>query len=208
MSFHLPKKYKENPIPAYYLDDVPAARNMVFQPDVYAIAELLVEASGAKGIVDLGPGYGGKLTVLNGRHPEWSFVGVDYGQNIAFCRTLPFGEWIEQDFEEPFDVDASGSVLVCSDVIEHLKDPTNLLRAIAGSKAVYVVVSTPERNVEHGWGSLGPPPNPCHVREWTAGELNALLSDHGITPRFHGMTRGNDQGWAMGTQVVLAEVAR
>jgi hypothetical protein len=69
--------------PAYFIDHIP---NVVFQPDVYTLAELLAELAGVSTIIDVGCGQAGKLLDLSVRHPEWSLVGIDYGPNLSACQ--------------------------------------------------------------------------------------------------------------------------
>lgn len=206
--FEIKASYRENPKPCYFLDDVTDVRGIVFQPDVYTFAELLAEVAGLPSIVDVGCGYGGKLAAIHDRHPDWCFLGVDYGANLEHCRALyPWGDWLEQDLEAigGSAIDAHASVLICSDVIEHLADPRPLVAALRGSGAELIVLSTPERDVQYGYDHEGPPPNLCHIREWSAGELKAFLEGEGLRVRHVGLTRGSDQGWPMATTIVVAQ---
>lgn len=197
----LPAGYRERLEPVYYLDDVPAARGVTFQPDVYALAEWLADGV----VVDIGAGFGDKLAAMHGRHPSWAFTGIDYGDNLAHCRAAhPWADWHDVNLETvdrlPIPPDA---VVIFSDVLEHLIDPTAALTALKTSPARLIILSTPERDVEHGPEHRGPSPNICHVREWNAAELDAYLTRCGFDIVFHGLTRGSDQGWAMGTQLVV-----
>jgi hypothetical protein len=54
------------------------------------------------------------------------------------------------------------------------------------------LLSTPERDLVRGREHLGPPGNPCHLREWSIRELDAFLRDRGIEHRSVGLTRDND----------------
>ena len=56
-------------------------------------------------------------------------IGLDYGANLVHCRnSYREGQWIEADFENP-DRNLLGpdvleqAVIICSDLIEHLRDP-------------------------------------------------------------------------------------
>src|SRR5205809_365442 len=88
-----------------------------------------------------------------------------------------------------------GAVLLCDDVFEHLVRPETLLQKLraALARAEGVVLSTPERDLTRGPDHFGPPPNACHVREWTIGELAALLAAEGFDHRWLGLTRSWDQ---------------
>lgn len=192
--FCLPETYRGNPV-CYFLDDVTETRGIVFQPDVYAMAELLATMSGAQTVWDVGCGWGDKLAAIHDRHPEWGYVGVDYGANIDHCvRTYPWGNWIDHDLEKFLAIPADGGIVVCSDVIEHLADPTNLLEQLRDSGAAAIVISTPERDLMYGRDHNGPPQNLCHVREWNLTELREYLKACGLNVEWIGLTRSSDQG--------------
>lgn len=205
MAFCIKDGYVENPGVCYFVDDATATRGIVFQPDVYTFAEWVAETAGIRRIMDIGCGWADKLAGIHQRHADWDFVALDFGANIEHCRrTYDWGTWLEQDLEQPFLIGATGSVIICSDVIEHVADPTNLVRSMRMSGAEAIVVSTPERDVQYGAQHMGPPPNPCHVREWNGAELAAFLTEEGLTVRHVGLTRGNDRGTAMATQLLVA----
>lgn len=203
--YHLKDGYQEAPGPAYFLDDATATRGIVFQPDVYTLAEYLAHLSADWKIVDVGCGWGDKLAAMHERQEAFEYYGIDFGPNLAHCiAEYSWGEWIEADLEqaEPFDV-AENAIVICSDVIEHLADPTALLRALRNTPFTALVLSTPERDLCNGPDHMGPPPNLNHVREWNSTELRALLEEHGFAIPFLGLTRGNDQGSAMATQIAV-----
>lgn len=188
--------YRHRPEPEYARDIVDDA--VVWQPDVYAEAARLADLLGASCIVDVGCGSGAKLV---GLHPRFDVVGIDLaGPNLELCRRqYPFVEWLEHDVETHLslpvpDAVLSRSVLVCSDVIEHLRHPERLLRKLRSALRVAraVVLSTPERDLTWGEDHNGPPPNPCHVREWSMRELDAFLDDVGFVHRSMALTRSND----------------
>lgn len=183
--------YRENPVPVYFLDDPKG--DITFQPDVIPYAEQLAAGLGVSRIVDVGCGWADKLALLHDRRPDWKLVGIDYGDNLTHCRnTYPWGEWIEADLETVTKIDARDAVVVCSDVIEHLADPTAMLEALRRSDASAVVFSTPERDVQHGHDHRGPSPNLCHIREWNVDELVAYISGSGFEVTAAELTRGND----------------
>ncbi|MEJ7893286.1 MAG: methyltransferase domain-containing protein [Solirubrobacteraceae bacterium] len=169
-----------------------------FQPDVYVDAARVARALGAQRIIDIGCGHGRKLAAL---HPEFELLGLDYGPNIEQCRArYSFGRWLEVDLTRTDrlpvdDADLNSSVLVCSDVIEHLVDEQAVLRQIrsAMEKAEAILLSTPERDATWSEAHNGPPPNRAHVREWTIRELSALLRRAGLEHGSVGLTRTHDQ---------------
>lgn len=205
--YELPDGYRENPA-AYFVDDVTATRGIVFQPDVYNLAEAIAEMIAAGVLVDVGCGWGEKLAGIRARHPDWILVGMDHGVNLEHCRsTGDWARWMELDLETiPEDGlrAAAGAVIIAADVIEHLSDPRPFIRALARSGARAVVLSTPDRELEHGAKHRGPPPNRCHVREWSGAELGRFLRGEGLDIRFVGLTRGCDQSEIRATSIAVA----
>lgn len=183
--------------PDYFVDSAAVTRGVTWQPDVYAIGAAIARASGCRTIVDIGCGQARKLSAL---HPEFRVIGVDYGENINWCRsTYTFGTWLESDLEqhELLPIPSallSESVVICSDVIEHLVDPRALLATLRTLlvHARYVVLTTPDRARTHGTTHAGPPPNPAHTREWTTEELRRLCEIEGLQVLAAGHTRSND----------------
>lgn len=200
--FHIKDGYRTNPAPVYFLDDPKG--DITFQPDVIPYAEALADDLGLSKMIDVGCGWADKLALLHNRRPDWTLVGVDYGANLDYCRgTHDWGTWLEVDLEHPFDLDADGAVVVCSDVIEHLADPTAMLQAFRTSGAAAVVFSTPERDIQHGVMHMGPSPNLCHIREWNLDELAAYITASGFRVTAAQLTRGNDRGPALSTSLVV-----
>ena len=175
--------YRTRIEPKYWDDQ--QRRGTVYQPDVYPHLASVARNVGAHTIVDFGCGDGEKLAAL---HPEFDVVGIDVGSNIAAASERhPFGRWFELDLDAdetpPLDEQLLRSaVIVCSDVIEHLKRPEYLLGHLRRCLDVCqaVVLSTPERHRSGGWADLGPPRNAAHVREWTIDEFASLLACHGF----------------------------
>lgn len=188
-------RHRADPEYAFDVED----DGVLWQPDVYPEAARLAELLGASCIVDVGCGAGGKLASLR---PRFDVIGIDLpGPNLDLGRARhPEIEWIEHDVESCLplpvpDVVLTNSVVVCSDVIEHLRRPERLLRKLRSALDVAraVVLSTPERDLTWGTNHNGPPPNPAHVREWTMDELAAFLDEMGFPHRSITLTRSNDR---------------
>ena len=196
MEFFLPVNYLCNNEPEYYHDDQAANSAMVYQPEVYDFVADLVKSKGARTVVDIGCGNAGKLMAIHADR----IVGVDYGANIAACKSKygDRGIWLEEDFEQIqtgilskfFGPDC---LIVCSDVIEHLVDPTALLNVlrVAFAAGATIVTSTPDRILVRGPTHLGPPPNLAHVREWALVEYKAFLESAGLPCHYIGYTLNN-----------------
>jgi hypothetical protein len=198
--------YRIRPVPEYYAD---TPTNITWQPDVYPEARRIAGIVGASTIIDIGSGNGDKLAAL---HPEFAIVGLDIGVNLDHVRGAhPQGTWLEHDLEHPgpLPLDAellADSVVICADVIEHLMQPEHLLAKLVDAferGAAAVLLSTPERDRTWGPNHAGPPPNPCHVREWTLDELGALLDRAGFGHGDLELTRSNDAESRMATSLAI-----
>jgi 2-polyprenyl-3-methyl-5-hydroxy-6-metoxy-1,4-benzoquinol methylase len=209
LSLALPPEYVSRAVPDYFHDAVEVMNGVTWQPDVYETAAELARSLGCGTIVDLGCGHARKLAAL---HPEFRIIGIDYGANIQYCRsTYSFGSWLETNLEyrELLPIPASiltDAIIVCSDVIEHLIDPRPLLHTLRTllTRAPAAVLTSPDRLKTHGKDQLGPPPNPAHVREWTAPELATLCAQEQLAVAVVGHTRSNDVSSELATiQLVL-----
>lgn len=205
--FDLPAAYTSRAKPVYYADV--ADDGLTWQPDVYPTAADIARSLQCDTLVDIGCGQARKLSVL---HPEFKLIGVDYGGNMEHCRSkFPFGTFLEADFEDismlplPARV-LSKSVVICSDVIEHLVDPRSLMNALREllKHAPALVLSTPDRERTWGRTHMGPPPNPAHIREWTLAELTALFEREGFTLAAATHTRSNDGSPDLATIMLVA----
>ena len=84
--------------------------------------------------------------------------------------------------------------------------PEHLLHKLRGAfdrGAAAVLLSTPERARTWGADHDGPPPNTCHVREWTLEELGALLEREGFAWGDLELTRSNDAESRLATSFAL-----
>lgn len=204
----LPVNYVSRLEPQYFVDSTDVTGDVTWQPDVYSIAERLAETLGAKAVIDIGCGQARKLVKL---HPAYKLIGVDYGENIEYCRsTYAFGTWLESNLERteilPIpEAVLSSSVIVCSDVIERLMDPRPLLSTLSVllRHSGVAILTTPDRIRTHGEAHLGPPPNPAHTREWSAQELEYLCTSFGLKVMAVGHTRSNDASPGLDTMALL-----
>ena len=71
-------------------------------------------------------------------------------------------------------------VVTCVDVLEHVEDYHRFLDELLRVSNKGVFISTPNRRPEYT-NPDGTPKNYWHLREWTFGELDAILQQHGKT---------------------------
>jgi Methyltransferase domain len=198
-------------IPVEYFADTDDS-GITWQPDVYPEALSLARKHNVTGIIDLGCGRASKLVALREQNPDLDIVGVDFGPNIDWCRAnLPVGRWLDVDLESATTLPLAPeiiarSVMVCSDVLEHLIDPCPAMRLICwllDQGAACAVLSTPARDKRAGAEHLGPPFNPSHVREWTQDEFRAFVASFPVTIERFALTRSDDGGGGLTTQLVV-----
>ena len=203
-NFFLKPGYISRGACAYFEDSMIATEGIVHQPDVYVFAEYLGRKFGCTHILDIGCGRGYKLVKL---HPEFKLVGIDFGANIDYCqKNHSVGQWLAFNLEKPHQAILPPEIMkktlvVCSDVIEHLYDPTGLLKTLDNclEYAPVAILSTPERDLVRGYSEMEPPGNPAHVREWNREEFNRLLDTLSFDIVFTGLTCNNDHDWAKKT---------
>lgn len=181
----LPWRYRENPPASSDADGTPfwsegAVNDVRYQDPVYRWAARLV-ADRSTRVVDVGCGSGEKLvTRIAPLVDQWT--GIDQPSAlVAARRSTPGGHWIEADLEDEWGwagaVPSSADLVICADVIEHVRDPIVLLRHVVELLAPggRILLSTPDRARLEDREPLGPPRNPRHVREWSEDEFRLLL---------------------------------
>lgn len=153
------------------------------QDEVYQFAKEFLNINNFNNIVDIGCGSGFKLIKYFNNH---NTIGIETEPCLSQLKiTYPNKIWIESGKpEESFsDISYDTDIIICSDVIEHIKDPDQLLKYINTFNYKYLIISTPDRKIlrdkfpetygENSW--YGPPKNGSHVREWTFDEFNEYL---------------------------------
>ena len=175
MKLFLPDNYEVRAVPEYY-DDSENTDN--WQNEVYCLAKQLAVKSNIKEVFDYGCGSGFKLRKHFLKSNFYS-CGIDLPPTVEFLRkNYPTSAWLNVD-EFDFDALSRDSMLICSDVIEHMEEPLLFMQRLAGSNVGVVVLSTPAREllIETGQTrTLGPPTNTSHVCEWSCLEFHDLVS--------------------------------
>lgn len=203
-TYHIKLSYQPNPSPTYYRDD----SALVHQPHLYEFAAYLARLYEAHTLIDIGCGQARKLMPY---YPEFEVIGIDTGENLAYCRQhYPGGQWLELDLDTPdvlkFDPALlQKSVVICGNVLEHLQHPEYLLDSLRQilEHAPVVLLTTPDRDLSRGYDHTGPPPDPSRVREWNKWELGHLLKSAGLRPEFLGYIARDNLSFAKTTLLAI-----
>lgn len=125
-------------------------------------------------VIDVGCGSGHKLLHFFG---SLRTIGIDVPVTVQWLRQKHYDRtWAEAGERPRF---SSGQTLViCSDVIEHVERPDEFLDYLRSLHGDYYVLSTPDRDLVDAGISDGPPRNPHHVREWNHDELVEFVSNY------------------------------
>ena len=146
-----------------------------WQNEVYEYARAKFVETGCKRAIDFGCGSGFKLVKY---FPRPDTIGVEVDPSYSYLRkTYPDRAWFS-DLDRA-NAEVPADMLICSDVIEHMPNPSELLTKFATTSCRYFIISTPslELMADKGWSPrLGPPRNPSHIREWSAVEFGSYVS--------------------------------
>ncbi len=198
MTYFLPRNYVERLKPEAYPDE---DDGIVWQCGVYELAEHRYFADEDDGwkmypaIVDIGCGRARKLFEFNGRSIA-KLIGYDCAETVAWLKeNAPWLDARTVDLENGSIEAPHGSLVICSDVVEHLVTPDNLLENIFAlrEQRCTIILSTPDRILQYGSDQQGPPPNRSHVREWTMAEFVLLCESFGLKDGEYSYTQTNDK---------------
>lgn len=175
-NYFIHDQYQSRLDPQYFNDIVYTDE---WQDDVYAIAHNLAIKNNLFSVLDIGCGSGFKLRKYFGKYP-YKIIGTDVEETVKSLKEkYPRGDWRISDFRtKPVE---SVDLIICSDVIEHIVNPDELLDFINSIDFKYLVISTPDRNIINEHWELseemknGPPYNVHHVREWAYDEFQQYL---------------------------------
>lgn len=92
------------------------------------------------------------------------------------------------DLSGTVDEDARYDLLICSEVLEHTENPTEIVRAFGKQNIRYMLLSVPNEpiwrilNMARGKyiGSLGNTPG--HIQHWSTGSFVRMLKEAGLNP--------------------------
>ena len=149
-------------------DDTPYTD--LWQNDVYELAHSIALGYGLPTVLDVGCGSGFKLLKY---FRDFQTAGVEVEPTLSWLKkSYPERLWMSPGaFTLPY------SIVICSDVIEHVQDPDELLEEVKRARPKRIVISTPARDLLD-CDQQGPPRNLAHCREWSQEEFGLYLADH------------------------------
>lgn len=143
-----------------------------WQKEVYELALASMQQEGYRSVMDVGCGSAYKLVNLLGNYQT---TGIEVNPTFTWlCRQYPERKWLLFDEADPATLHAD--VVICADVIEHIKNPDELMKFLQSIHCRELIISTPERDAVAGKNDYGPPRNTSHYREWNAQEFSEYVS--------------------------------
>lgn len=91
------------------------------------------------------------------------------------------------------------ALLICSNFIEHVPNPDELMLQLLKTDVRMLIFSTPDRDLVHQGFPYGYPMNQCHYREWNFDEFKKYIS------RYFKVVEHSITNHAQGTQVIVCE---
>jgi len=175
-----------------YWSDERLEASRLFQYHVYEYAFKVFNKHKFRTVADVGSGPGiktidffhdkaEKITLFD--QPSTEKVIEKRPENVDF---IP----IDLDNLDGVDIKTKYDIIICADVIEHLKDPDQLLeflKSISHHQSI-IIISTPERDIRRGINNKQSP-NEEHVREWNKEELYKYIYSKGFNIEKHFTTQ-------------------
>ena len=151
--------------------------------------ELILSLLGVRGrgedarILDIGSGQGDMASAIQARFPAAKILGVELSQSGVeiSSKKVPEARFVQRNLLNrasiPEDLQGWATHAVCSEVIEHLDDPSILLRNASAymAKGCRLVLTAPGGPMSAFDKHIG------HRKHWTAREIDLLLRNAGYT---------------------------
>jgi 2-polyprenyl-3-methyl-5-hydroxy-6-metoxy-1,4-benzoquinol methylase len=159
--------HRENPLP---FDDTPNTDK--WQYEVYELAHTISLIIPKLPILDIGCGSGYKLVNI---FKDFDTLGIELPETYIFLiETYPKHKWKIKSENPP---KKKFGIVILSDVIEHIKNPNEMLEYISKINFKYLIISTPNRD-DITLSQDGPPNNIAHAREWNFKEFEEYISEY------------------------------
>lgn len=148
----------------------------------------LTKTLGPKSILDAGCGEGFTMERLNKNGIGNKIEGVEYSKDAILLGknlfpNLTFKEGSVYDL--PYR-DNSFDLVICTEVLEHLSEPSKVLKEVLRVSKEYVLVSVPNEpffmlgNFIRGKNLARFGNDPGHINHWTIGSFQKFLKENGV----------------------------
>lgn len=149
------------------------------------LVELLGPLTAGAVVLDIGSGQGEFAVFLKQQHPDVHVWGVEYStKGVTRSRQAAQADgvsvrFVERDLLQPVEPEPDqplATQAICSEVLEHVEDPTMLVRnsvrlLAPGCRVVVTVPGGPRSAFDHHIG---------HHQHFTAASLSKVLTDGGL----------------------------
>lgn len=175
-----------------------------YQDQVYKDARSILDDHNLSSVYDVGTGSGYKLLkYFNDK--SLVVTGSDIEPTLTSLKNnYPEKNWELSDLSNKIVAD----LIICSDVIEHLVDPDNLMKMFEQSNFKYLLISTPERDAVDLYLNKkimnGPPSNKAHVREWNFKEFFNYVNSFSFEIEKHYMIKNKAESSKL-CQIVIVK---
>jgi hypothetical protein len=143
-----------------------------WQQTVYQQALLKLKEIHGKSLIDVGCGSAYKLINMFGDNDT---LGIELPETYHWLlEKYPSKKWMSFEKADPSKLQCD--LVICSDVIEHVRNPDTIMDFLKSIHFRYLVLSTPERDSVRGAADFGPPENTSHYREWNKQEFKDYVS--------------------------------
>lgn len=156
--------------------------SLLYQYDVYALAQRLMRTGALKTVLDVGSGPGMKSKELLLPFADRLVLIDQPSTRKTATQNNPSAKFVGADLENPaVRLSEKFDLVVCSDVVEHLANPNPCMKFIFDhlTDSGVAVLSTPERDIVRG-PDCDRSPNEDHVREWNSAEFAKYVSSQGF----------------------------
>lgn len=132
-------------------------------------------------VLDVGFGLGYGLKIMSEKADRLSGIEIDRKALARMKRSFVTPRIRSLKHYDGYTIPfprRSFDVVTCIDVMEHVPDYMRLMRNLCEVARRNVVISTPNRRLEH-MNAEGQPKNPWHIREWSFEEFDQILKQLG-----------------------------
>ncbi len=159
------------------------------------VLKLISSLKDVEKVLDFGAGRGELLEILLKTHPEWELTGTDILPRPEFLsRDVA---WHQQDLNIPWVPEKLFDLAICSEVIEHLENPRQLMRDLATlvRPGGWLILTMPNQESYRSLLSLWLRGNhvsfigdcyPAHITALLAEDLKRISAETGFeNPQIH-----------------------